>query len=279
MQRRAAAIGELFADAQQHQETCLPKAWILVQVESVMTSRDGNAALSVEALTVRGSDLKPEVLPRLIGTVFHVTSSGALNGIRASGLISSNQDGSFEFTFPQSRTCYGRQHGYVCLFDLRDVQEDAVNDALMKFYFLKPTAADPVFLFLDQCEYPRLVPWTEAPMGDMVIPYVETWYPGDIPVAALTHALVVTVQDDDMDSAYRGTMCRLRKDVEKLLDSGLVRIEAANLHQLRQRAEEWVAVAREAGLEVDLDWDEGRVKGTADGFAISVHAIHPNFPE
>ena len=116
-------------------------------------------------------------------------------------------------------------------------------------------------------------------MGDMVIPYVETWYPGDIHVAALNHALVVTVQDDDMDSAYRGTIRRLRKDVEKLLDSGLGRIEAANLHQLRQRAEEWVAVAREAGLEVDLDWDEGRVKGTADGFAISVHAIHPNFPE
>ncbi len=233
----------------------------------------GNAGLPVEPLTVRRSDLEPVVLPRLIGTVFHVTSAPAHSEIRASGLIVSNQDERFRFTFPQSKNNYGRQRGYVCLFDLRDVQGDALRDALMKFYFLKPTAADPVFLFLDQSEYPNLVPWAEAPLGAMVIPHVEAWYPRDIPVAALTHALVVAVNDDDMDSAHRGNMRRLREDIEELLDSGLVRIEARTVDQLRQRAEEWAGVAREGGLEVDLEWDEGRVVGTADGFGVSVHAM------
>lgn len=237
----------------------------------------GDAALMVERLTVRRSDLEPIVLPRLVGNVFHVTSAKAFSGIHGSGFISSNQDERFGFTFPQSANNYGRQRGYVCLFDLRGVQDDTLRDSLMKFYFLKPTAGDPVFLFLDKSEYHSLVPWTQAPTGAMLVPHVEAWYPKDIPVAALTHALGVTVEDDDMDSAYRGTMRRLRNDVEELLYSGLVQIEARTRTELRRRTEEWTRAAREGGLEVDLEWDEDRVDSTADGFGISVRAMRAGY--
>lgn len=143
-------------------------------------------SLPVERITVRRSDLKPEVLPRLRGTVFHVTSEPAWREIAATGAVRSNKDARFPFTFPQSQNNFGRQQNWVCLFDLRDVEESRLDEVIsLKLNFLKPTQSNPVFLFLDSSHFERLVPWTDAPTGAMLIPYVETWYPGDIPLAAL----------------------------------------------------------------------------------------------
>lgn len=242
-----------------------------------LTERRG-ASLPVERVTVKRSDLEPAILPRLNGTVFHVTSERAFVEIETSGVISSNRDRRFKFTSPQSENNYGRQRGYVCLFDLRHVPDDTIRDVLsVKLYFLKPTSADPVFLFLDRSEYRNLVPWTEAPVGSMLIPYVEAWYPGDLPVGALSHGLAATIEKDDADSAYRGIIRRLERDKEELLDSGLVSIEAHTVGELKRRAEEWVTVAREAGLEVELGWDEGRIVTTAAGFGISLHAVRAEY--
>lgn len=149
------------------------------------------------------------VLPRLLGSVFHVTSGRALRDITAARAVYSNGDGRFPFTFPQSQNSYGRMRGWVCLFDFRNVSGETIRDASVKFNFLKPTKADPVFLFLDPCRFEQLVPWTHAPVGAMVIPHVETWYPGNLPVAGLAHALAVTIEEDDADSSYRGIMRRL----------------------------------------------------------------------
>ena len=103
-----------------------------------MTTDTGVTPLR-ERIEVKKSDLAIVVLPRLLGTVFHVTTARAFDGIRDSGLIRSNQDGRLGFTFPQSKNNYGRQAGYVCLFDLRDVPEDRIREALGKFYFLQGT--------------------------------------------------------------------------------------------------------------------------------------------
>lgn len=97
----------------------------------------------------------------------------------------------------------------------------------------------------------------------------------DTPQAAFSKALEVTVEKDDMDSGYRGIMRRLHEDKEDLLASGLVRIEAPTVEVLRDRAEEWLRVVREAGLEADLAWDTKRVVRTADGYGISLRASRP----
>jgi hypothetical protein len=238
-------------------------------------NKSSGVDLPVRRLSVKNSDLAPVVLPLLIGTVFHVTSSAALMAIGGSGAIHSNHDRRFQFTFPQSENNYGRQRGYVCLFDFREASEDAAREARRKFNFLKPTSADPVFLFLHPSKHARLIPWTEAPVGAMVIPYVETWYPGDVPLSSLTYALVVTIEPDDADSAFSGIMRQLHRDKNDLLDSGLVRIEAHTITQLKLRVEEWASVAREAGLEIDGYWDEKRVERTAAGYSISLHAWRP----
>ena len=191
------------------------------------------------------------------------------------GAICSNRDGRFDFTFPQSMNNYGRQRGYVCFFDLRGVSEPQVQDALWKFYFLHPTRADPAFLFLHPSEYPNLIPWTAAPAGAMLIPHVETWYPSDVPTATLASVLVVTVEDDDADSAYRATMRSIRRDKEELWDTGIVCIGAASIPQLQRRTEAWVRVALEGGLRANLGWDEDRVEEFQDGYIITVHADRP----
>ncbi len=231
--------------------------------------------LSVERLTVKRGDLEDVVLQRLRGTVFHVTSGPAVAAIIASGVIRSNQDGRFAFTWPQSQNNYGRRRGYVCLFDLRDVPEDQLRDALhLKLYFLKPTRDDPVFLFVDPSEYGKLIPWTVAKGSykEVLIPYVESWYPSDLPVSALAGALAVTVEPDDADSAFRWRMREFRRDNKEILEMGLVIIEASTLGQLKERVEEWVSVAQEGGLEVDEGWDEDRVERSEAAYRIRVHA-------
>ncbi len=236
------------------------------------------ADLAVEHIAVRRGDLEEIMLPRLRGTVFHVTSPPGFEGITTAGKIRSNRDGTLPFTFPQSHNNHGRQRGWVCLFDLREVAEDKLRDALeIKFYFLKPTKHDPVFLFLKPPEYQKLIPWTDAPVGAMCIPYVESWYPSDLPVSALAGALVVTVEPDDADSAFRGRMGGFRRDNKEALDTGLT-IEASTLAQLKEPAEEWVSVAREGGLEVDDGWDEDRVEQTGAGYRIDLHATRPDEP-
>jgi hypothetical protein len=240
-------------------------------------SKNSGADLPIGRLSVKSSDLEPVVLPLLLGTVFHVTSSPALIDVVSSGAIRSNHDRRFQFTFPQSENNYGRQRGYVCLFDFREASENAAREARCKFNFLKPTSADPVFLFLTPSEYPRLIAWTDAPAGAMVIPYVETWYPGDVPLSLLSGALVVTVEPDDVDSAFRRIIRELHQDKNDLLDSGNVPIEAYTVEELKLRAEEWATVAREAGLEIDQDWDENRVERTSAGYSISLHAWRPEY--
>lgn len=232
--------------------------------------------LEVERLPVRRSDLKSVVMPFLLGQVFHVTSTAALERIQTSGFIKSNRDGEFGFTFPQSQSSYGRQQGYVSLFDMRERSEEIVRETLMKFYFPKPSSADPAYLFLHELYYERLVPWTEAPTGAMVVPHVEAWYPGDVPLAALSHAIAVEVLADDADSAYRGIMYALRQDIDELLDSRVL-IEAKTISQLKQRVEEWAAVAKEGGLDVNLNWDDSRIRMTPHGFGLAVQARRPEY--
>ncbi len=237
--------------------------------------------LPLERITVKRGDLEDVVLPRLIGTVFHATPVPNFEAIKASGVIRSNQDGQLSFTYPQSQNNYGRRRGYVCLFDLRDVPDGELRDALMKFYFLNhaPRKGHPVFLFLDREEYGKLIPWTvtKGNYKEVVIPYVESWYPSDLSVSALASALAVTVEPDDADSAFRGRMGRFRRDNKEALDTGLT-IEASTLAQLKERAEEWVSVAREGGLEVDEGWDEGRIEQSEAGYRIDVHATRPDEP-
>ncbi len=148
-----------------------------------------------ERLAIPAAELEVTLLPRLIGPVFHVTSWKGYEGILKSGAILSNQDGRFGFTFPQSENSFGRQRGYVCLFDLRSVPGEDLKLALRKFYFLNPHWCDdrPVFLLLSDAFHHELIPWTAGDAEGIRIPDVEAWYPGNIELEKISNVLEVRV--------------------------------------------------------------------------------------
>lgn len=153
--------------------------------------------MRIEDVKVRKADLKDRILPKLVGSVFHVTSASGFDGIAQTGLVFANQDGSLGDTYPQSAIGYGRNRGYVCLFDLRETDPSRVDRALEDFYFLDPFSdrRDPVFLFMRSEEYVRLIPWECAKDSrEMFIWHVEAWYPGDMPVATLDHVLRLKIE-------------------------------------------------------------------------------------
>lgn len=154
--------------------------------------------ISIEHLILPKSALRATLLPRLLNTVFHVTSDSAFAGIQAHGAIHSNRDGTLGATFPQSVGGFGRARGYVCMFDLRTASSDQIDHALDAMYFLDPFAGaqrDPVFLFLRPAEYTHLIAWESAREShEMFVWYVESWYPGDVPLHAISSALAVTIE-------------------------------------------------------------------------------------
>ncbi len=158
--------------------------------------------MNPEILPVRCERLVDELLPILRGLVFHVTRPSSYQGIVKKGTILNNKDKRFKYTFPQSANSWGRNRGYVSLFDLCNISDEhlfgcadrGISGALDKFYFLNPPPCgnNPIFLVLDEAFHADLIPWTEG-KGEMRIPYVEAWYPGDIKLTKVRKVFDVRV--------------------------------------------------------------------------------------
>jgi hypothetical protein len=150
-------------------------------------------------LHLRSDELESQLLPRLVGTIFHVTSAAGYGGILQDQEIRVN-DGS-NLTTSQSKISYFRTRGCVCLFHLRNVPEGEMDWALMKYYFLNPTHTEnrPIFLFLSPAHYDRVIPWTVSKEDEglraMVIPHVEAGHKGPIALSFIERALLVEVKD------------------------------------------------------------------------------------
>ena len=71
-------------------------------------------------LSLHRRQMEAEVLPRLVGRVFHVTSYARYMAIITSGHISHNADDRHGHIYGQSIGCIGRNLRAVCLFDLRN---------------------------------------------------------------------------------------------------------------------------------------------------------------
>lgn len=183
----------------------------------------------VETLRLREEDLRDRLLPRLIGTVFHVTSGENWPSIRKLGKVASNRAGKHGFTFPQSEKSYGRRRGYVCLFDLRIKSPEQIQDTLDKFYFLNCHKFDnhSVFLLLA----PEAVEWLVSPprthaevqYKELWIPESEIFYPADLPLEAVATVLDVRVSPRPVDpkllEAYR-ELARLAGEGKKPRSQG-----------------------------------------------------------
>lgn len=170
-----------------------------------------NPAYQIETFAIHRDQLRSELLPKLRDTVFHVTTAAGFEGIRSTGAVVSNANGRLPFTFPQSDVSFGRHRGYVCLFDLRCVSERQLANGLDCFFFLDPLSSarqDPVFLLLAPSTYRVIIPWTPAirDTGEMSVPFIEAWYPGDLPLTHVNRVLrpnVVRPPESLFEQAHR----------------------------------------------------------------------------
>ena len=160
--------------------------------------------ISCKDLKIPYCQLKEELLPLLLGKVFHVTSSKGYKGIIEEGAIKHNRDEKFDFTFSQSKGSYGRKRGYVCLFNLKDVSGENIKEALYRYYFLNPfNDYYPHFLFISSHITDSLISWKvavkESNYKEMFIPYVEYWYPTDLPLKYVESVIRVKILSQRKD--------------------------------------------------------------------------------
>lgn len=149
-------------------------------------------------LHLRWDHLHDQLLPLLVGRVFHVTRLSHLKQILASGEIRSNVDGELSTTFGSSNSFF-RKRGCVSVFDYHLASPEQIYESILKCSpFNLPCSDDPLaFLFLTAVSYDRLIPWTkwkdERAWSDKIVPYVEAGYPGPIPMTSIEEILRVII--------------------------------------------------------------------------------------
>jgi hypothetical protein len=144
-------------------------------------------------------NLEEELLPMLMGKVFHVTTKDACSSILTNKTIKNNMKGDYKFCFPQSENSYGRKRGYVCLFDLRSATKKHIQDASIKFNFLNPfrNKSDPCFFIISCSAWSQLidasVAKSEIGYTEMWIPYVECWFPKNLSLDHVVEIIEVKI--------------------------------------------------------------------------------------
>jgi hypothetical protein len=145
------------------------------------------------------SDLEHTLLPLLRGRVFHMTKEEKSNDIYRSGWIYSQEQAQFVFTPGQTEATYGRKRGWVSLFDFSDKKDKDIKEALIRHWFLRTlrNAGTCAYLIVAESACSSLISWEhafrETGGKEFFIPFVETWYPGDMPIQLVSDCLVVTV--------------------------------------------------------------------------------------
>jgi hypothetical protein len=156
-----------------------------------------------------------------MGKVFHVTSFANFEKIEESGHIKTNHDGQLGCTYPQSQIFYGRQKGYVCLFDLRYANDKEIKDALLRFYFIGNRALGDKQVFLipepETCAELIDISQAKADLGSnqiLWIPDVECWYPDALPLSKIQEIIIVNIDRREESEAFEATL-RALEEVSK----------------------------------------------------------------
>ena len=160
-------------------------------------------------------------MPHLRGRVFHVTRLAALAEILRAGEIRGNADRALPTVFGSTNS-YFRNRGCISFFDYRSASEAQIEEATGKCspFRLPPvveerdhlgTETKIAYLFLSPADHELLIPWTnwkvDEAYSEKIVPYVESGYPGSVPVSSIEEALCVTIEwptDPIADALRRG---------------------------------------------------------------------------
>jgi len=169
-----------------------------------------------------------EMLSLLKGTVFHLTTQESYKRILKCGMICNNKDGRFALN-TASQNSFGILAGCVCLFDLRDKDDDAINDILCRYYFLGPTwfkqyyddysEWNLAYLILSPEHYGKLIPYEKAiehyrATGKWLqaIPHAEAWIQDHVPLEWISRVYLLRVREQ---APAQGTHAKALYEIER----------------------------------------------------------------
>jgi hypothetical protein len=144
------------------------------------------------------SEIDRVLVPLLRGRLFHVSKTEAFEDICRRGLISSSQPTPIALTHRQLEDSYGRKRRWVSLYDLSDSTDGEIKEALIRYWFIRAFRHENplVCLILADSVSPSLISWKRASREvggkEFFIPFVEAWYPGDLPLQLVNDSFVFT---------------------------------------------------------------------------------------
>ncbi len=125
----------------------------------------------------------------LVGRIFHITSMESLKSIQSCGFVStSTKNDTFGL---QSKTCYGRQMGWICLFDFRSVSDEQIENSCQccLWQLLTRKLIEPVALIIHTDVYSEIKFQAEVKacykrqiIPGLYVPDTECWYPRNLPI-------------------------------------------------------------------------------------------------
>jgi hypothetical protein len=156
---------------------------------------------TLDDLRLAHHQLHGQLLPILIGRVFHATSVDSLEEILASGEIRANVGAERKRGFGYAANSFFRKRGCVSLFDYHSPSVEQIEASIYKCSPYRIPRTDRLaYLFLAQSEYHRLLPWTRweeaQAWSDQIIPHVEAGHFGAIPMTSIEAVLRVFIVDE-----------------------------------------------------------------------------------
>ncbi|MFZ0797894.1 MAG: hypothetical protein WCA13_14725 [Terriglobales bacterium] len=137
-------------------------------------------------------DLEADLLPKLRGRVFHVTTTEGYAGIQRDGFIGSNANGEYPLSCSQSKVSNFRKNGCVSLVDLRNISDEDLDLGLKKYYFLDPSLqGNVVSLILSPDAYQGLISSKGVGLAEMIVPELEAGYQTSIPLRLIEEVISV----------------------------------------------------------------------------------------
>jgi hypothetical protein len=123
----------------------------------------------------------------LVGNIFHITSKERLLSIQSAGFLKAITGND---TFgSQSKSCYGRQKGWICLFDFRSATDEQIEDSChcCLWDLLADKLINPVALIIHQDAYSEIKFQEEIKpyylnqiIPGLNVPDTECWYPRNL---------------------------------------------------------------------------------------------------
>ena len=153
------------------------------------------------SLTISCTSLSADLLPFLLGEVFHVSDFHNYQSILKCGELRPNTENLYPTTCGSSLNSYFRLRGCISFFDFRALPQDE-SERFHRIYSCSPfPARSPrtqlVYFFPSQAAIERLIPWTrwqeEQAWEEMLVPYVEAGHSGPLSLSMIEHIMHVDI--------------------------------------------------------------------------------------